>query len=82
MNSSKIFFIFFYFYPFHCFSVFIRPGSGLAEQHFRVFPSSSDQFKVISARSGSQAVNRGRNEVEEVGGCESQYTMKEKPHKD
>lgn len=28
------------------------PGTRLAEQHFRVFPSSSDQFKVISARSG------------------------------
>lgn len=48
-------------YPFFLlFLGFLWPGTRLAEQHFRVFPSNSDQFKVISAWSGSQAVEKER----------------------
>lgn len=77
---------------FYCFLAFLLAG-GLdgAERHFRVFPSSSDQFEVISARSGSQAVKGRKKEKEreykKKGGMgeggqvvKSQHTMKEKVH--
>lgn len=54
----------FVWYPhFYCFLAFLRSGTRLGPRsHFRVFPTSSDQFKVISARSGSQDVGRERKE--------------------
>lgn len=52
--------LFFPLYPFLLFLGFFWPGTRLAELHFRVFPSNSDQFKVISAWSGSQAVKKER----------------------
>lgn len=54
-------------YPhFYCFLAFLWPGTRLGPRsHFRVFPTSSDQFKVISARSGSQDVKEGRKKRKE-----------------
>ena len=49
------------------FFLFSWPGTRLAQQHFRVFPSSSDQFKVISAWSGSQAVKKKEIQKESKG---------------
>ena len=49
------------------FFLFSWPGTRLAQQHFRVFPSSSDQFKVISTWSGSQAVKKKEIQKESKG---------------
>lgn len=82
---SCVFFFFFLGYPFLLFLGFLWPETRLGEQHFRVFPSSSDQFKVISARSGSQAVKKERkrkkgNKEDRGRVVKSHYTMKEKVH--